>query len=153
MRRLDDVRVQRGLAASSTAGEAKGGGVAQQKRDLDEKQRMMEGEVEEMRVKNKEGDVKLKGVCNYLFCYMLSQCLPISCTSSYCSPTFIYSLYYTELLQQQSEHQAQAIASRNKRMAVAEMKNTTIDDLTRGLINYKYLGLGFERVGRENELL
>ena len=67
------------------------------------------------------------------------------------SPCCIHAVL--ELLQQQSSHQAQAIASQNKKMAIAEMNNTTIDDLTKGLINYKYLGLGFERVGKEGDLL
>jgi hypothetical protein len=60
---------------------------------------------------------------------------------------------FTELLKQQAEHQEQAIASRNKKLAIAEMKNTTIDDLTKGLINYKYTGLSFERVGKKGDLL
>ena len=29
---------------------------------------------------------------------------------------------------------------------------TTIDDLTKGIVNYKYLGLDFERTGEEDFL-
>jgi hypothetical protein len=33
-----------------------------------------------------------------------------------------------------------------------EAKKTTIDDLTRGVVNYKSLGLDFQRTKREGEL-
>lgn len=33
-----------------------------------------------------------------------------------------------------------------------ESKKTTIDDLTRGVVNYKKLGLDFAETGREGEL-
>lgn len=71
---------------------------------------------------------------------------------SFIHSNFSYNVL-TELLAQQAEHQAKAISSRNKQMAIAEMKNTTIEDLTKGLFNYKYLGLTFERVKKEGELL
>jgi hypothetical protein len=35
---------------------------------------------------------------------------------------------------------------------VQEAKRTTVDDLTRGIVNYKYLGLDFEKTDGENEL-
>jgi hypothetical protein len=40
---------------------------------------------------------------------------------------------------------------REKKRAVEETKKTTIDDLTRGVVNYKYLGLDFQKA--ENEQL
>ncbi|KAL7513273.1 hypothetical protein ACHAXN_010487 [Cyclotella atomus] len=120
LQRLDDVRTQRGLVAASNSENdaAVMGGVARQKRDLEEKKCSLEARVEAMRGKNTQGDMVLN-----------------------------------ELLKQQAEHQEQAIASRNKKLAIAEMKNTTIDDLTKGLINYKYTGLSFERVGKKGDLL
>lgn len=65
----------------------------------------------------------------------------------------VFNYVYSALLEKQSEYQAQAAATRNKKMTIAEMKNTTLDDLTKGLCNYKYLGLGFESVGKNGELL
>eukprot|EP00536_Pseudo-nitzschia_multiseries_P003346 jgi/Psemu1/301924/fgenesh1_kg.51_\ len=35
---------------------------------------------------------------------------------------------------------------------VEESKNTTIDDLTRGVINYKKMGVDFQRTGKDGEL-
>ena len=58
-----------------------------------------------------------------------------------------------ELLAQQNHHLAQASATRMKKMQLEEMKNTTLEDLTKWLCNYNYVGLKFERVGREGELL
>jgi uncharacterized protein YicC (UPF0701 family) len=61
MRRLDEVRVQRGLASDDSGEKDKGGGVAQQKRDLEEKQARLEAHVEELRGKNRVGEDRLSG--------------------------------------------------------------------------------------------
>lgn len=61
MRRLDEVRVQRGLASDDNGGKDKGGGVAQQKRDLEERQARLEAHVEELRGKNRVGEDRLNG--------------------------------------------------------------------------------------------
>ena len=38
------------------------------------------------------------------------------------------------------------------KLQAEEAKKTTIDDLTRGVVNYKALGLDFQRTKREGEL-
>ena len=153
IRRLDDVRIQRGLASSTTAGGCDtAGGLAQQKTDLKEKQERLEAEVAEWREKNREGEVCLNGTLSVAKVFTMMK-MSVALSNSH---NFLLPLSYTiriELLQQQADQQAAALASRNKKMAIAEMKNTTLDDLTKGLINYKYLGLGFESVGKENAML
>eukprot|EP00804_Cyclotella_cryptica_P023655 CCRYP_017687-RA/>CCRYP_017687-RA protein AED:0.08 eAED:0.08 QI:166/1/1/1/0.66/0.5/4/1483/240 len=113
LRRLDEVRSQRGLVNGDNDG-----GVAQQKRALEEKQSKLVADVEVWRDKNRVGKIQLD-----------------------------------ELLAEQSHQETLANATRSKKLQVQEMKNTTLDDLTKGLQNYKYVGLGFERVGVEGELL
>lgn len=153
LQRLEDVRVQRGLVASTDDGATKGGGVASQKRDLEEKQRGLEAKVEAVRRENAESD----GVLNGELVVVVILIHNGNCMFYYHdSNTELFhhlNIIHAELLKQQAQHQEQAIASRNKKMAFAEMKNTTIDDLTKGLINYKYTGLSFEGVGNKGDLL
>ena len=47
--------------------------------------------------------------------------------------------------------EARAAEVRAKKHLAEESKNTTVDDLTRGIVNYKYLGLDFEKA--ENQKL
>jgi hypothetical protein len=63
LQRLDDVRTQRGLVAASNSENdaAVMGGVARQKRDLEEKKCSLEARVEAMRGKNTQGDMVLNG--------------------------------------------------------------------------------------------
>ncbi|KAL7475728.1 hypothetical protein ACHAW6_001635 [Cyclotella cf. meneghiniana] len=116
LRRLDEVRCQRGLVNGD--GDVSVGGVAQQKRALEEKQRKLVADAKVLRDKNRAAQMELD-----------------------------------ELLAEQSHQQTLAEATRSKKVQLAEMKNTTVEDLTKGLLNYKYVGLGFERVGVEGDLL
>ena len=50
------------------------------------------------------------------------------------------------------KQRAQADEARLLKERVREAKKTTIDDLTRGLVNYKYTGLDFEKTQGLNEL-
>ena len=67
VQRLDDVRVQRGLASCAGEGSSNkvdgtsAGGMAQQKRDLEQKQARLQTEVDGLREKNREGEVRLNG--------------------------------------------------------------------------------------------
>lgn len=56
-----------------------------------------------------------------------------------------------ELKEEEDREQARAAEVRSKKRLAEESKNTTVDDLTRGIINYKYLGLDF--VKAENQTL
>jgi hypothetical protein len=58
----------------------------------------------------------------------------------------------TEIQLEQSKHEARAKEARELKERVKESKQTTVDDLTRGIVNYKYLGLDFEKADGENEL-
>jgi hypothetical protein len=65
LRRLDEVRCQRGMANGD---EGSIGGVAQQKRALEEKQCKLVADVEVWRDKNRVGQIQLDGEC----CFILS---------------------------------------------------------------------------------
>lgn len=51
-----------------------------------------------------------------------------------------------ELRKEYSEFKERAVELRRQKQETEMSKETTIDDLTRGIINYKYLGLDFERI-------
>lgn len=58
-----------------------------------------------------------------------------------------------EIQLEESKQRARAQEAQALKERVREAKQTTVDDLTRGIINYKYLGLDFEKSEGENELL
>jgi hypothetical protein len=49
------------------------------------------------------------------------------------------------LQEREAEHQSRAAEAREIKAKVEESKKTTVEDLTRGIVNYKYLGLDFEK--------
>jgi predicted anti-sigma-YlaC factor YlaD len=51
----------------------------------------------------------------------------------------------TDLQEREAEHQSRAAEARKMKAKVEESKKTTVEDLTRGIVNYKYLGLDFEK--------
>ena len=53
---------------------------------------------------------------------------------------------------EEAKQRARAAEARALKERVKEAKETTVDDLTRGIINYKYMGLDFEKSEGENEL-
>jgi hypothetical protein len=57
-----------------------------------------------------------------------------------------------EIQLEESKQRARAQEAQALKERVREAKQTTVDDLTRGIINYKYLGLDFEKSEGENEL-
>jgi hypothetical protein len=57
-----------------------------------------------------------------------------------------------EIQLEESKQRARAQETQALKEQVREAKQTTVDDLTRGIINYKYLGLDFEKSEGENEL-
>ena len=46
---------------------------------------------------------------------------------------------------EEADYQLRAADVRDMKAKVEEAKKTTVDDLTRGIVNYKYLGLDFEK--------
>ena len=56
-----------------------------------------------------------------------------------------------DLQEQAAREEERAAEVRSRKLAAELSKNTTVDDLTRGIINYKYLGLDFEKA--ENQKL
>ena len=71
--------------------------------------------------------------------------------SSFYFSCFPFSLMPPVLKKQKEREEARAAEVRSKRFLAEESKNTTVEDLTRGIINYKYLGLDFEKA--ENQKL
>jgi hypothetical protein len=58
----------------------------------------------------------------------------------------------TDIEVEETKQRARAEEARALMERVQEAKRTTVDDLTRGIVNYKYLGLDFEKTDGENEL-
>ena len=62
---------------------------------------------------------------------------------------FLYITHMVDIALEESKQRIRANdASSLKRMA-EESKKTTIDDLTRGIVSYKKLGLDFTQTGRD----
>ena len=51
----------------------------------------------------------------------------------------------SDLEQEEAVESSKAEEVREKKLRAEESKNMTIEDLTKGVINYKYLGLDFEK--------
>lgn len=68
----------------------------------------------------------------------------------HCTPK---CLSLAELLAEQSHQQTLADATRLKKLQLQEMKSSTSEDLTKGLLNYNYVGLKLERVGVEGGIV
>lgn len=66
LRRLDEVRCQRGLVNGDGDGVVSVGGVAQQKRALEEKQRKLVADAEVLRDKNRAEQMELDGECYFI---------------------------------------------------------------------------------------
>ena len=67
-----------------------------------------------------------------------------------CKPLSSQSLHLELKLQEQKER-ARADEATEMKRKVEEAKQTTVDDLTRGIVNYKFLGLDFEKA-QDNRL-
>jgi hypothetical protein len=59
---------------------------------------------------------------------------------------------HSDITMEESKLRLHAQEARSLNERVQEAKQTTVDDLTRGIVNYKYLGLDFEKTDGENEL-
>ena len=57
-----------------------------------------------------------------------------------------------DLGMEESKQKIRASDATTLKKATEESKRTTIDDLTRGVVNYKKLGLDFAQTGRDAEL-
>jgi len=57
-----------------------------------------------------------------------------------------------EIALEESKQRIRASEASNLKKAVEESKTTTIDELTRGVVNYKKLGLDFTQTGRDSQL-
>ncbi len=61
-------------------------------------------------------------------------------------------MFFLDIAIEESKHRIRAHDARALKEQAEEAKRTTVDDLTRGVVNYKYLGLDFEQTRKENEL-
>lgn len=57
-----------------------------------------------------------------------------------------------EITIEEKEQRERALQARALKTKVEEAKKTTVDDLTKGVVNYKFTGLDFEKTSVENEL-
>lgn len=78
----------------------------------------------------------------------------------YCSldcflPDFLFNyvrilfIYISELIEEHKQQKVRVQQTQRNWDAAKAAKQTTVDDLTRGIVNYKYLGLDFEKADHE----
>lgn len=60
--------------------------------------------------------------------------------------------FRSDIAIEESKHRLRAQDARVLKEQAEEAKRTTVDDLTRGVVNYKYLGLDFQQTDKENEM-
>ena len=60
--------------------------------------------------------------------------------------------FLPDMALEESKQRIRADDAAALKRSAEESKKTTIDDLTRGVVNYKKLGLDFTQTGREAEL-
>lgn len=65
---------------------------------------------------------------------------------------FSHKFYFTDMSLEESKQRIRADDAAALKRSSEESKKTTIDDLTRGVVNYKKLGLDFTQSGRGGEL-
>eukprot|EP00429_Kryptoperidinium_foliaceum_P056110 CAMPEP_0176089232 /NCGR_PEP_ID=MMETSP0120_2-20121206/44688_1 /TAXON_ID=160619 /ORGANISM="Kryptoperidinium foliaceum, Strain CCMP 1326" /LENGTH=257 /DNA_ID=CAMNT_0017423109 /DNA_START=131 /DNA_END=904 /DNA_ORIENTATION=- len=58
-----------------------------------------------------------------------------------------------DITEEEEKQRSRAQSARALKAKIEETKKTTVDDLTRGLVNYKHTGLDFVKTEIENELL
>ena len=58
-------------------------------------------------------------------------------------------LFATDLQIEEDNCKVRAIAAQQQAAMVAASKDTTVNDLTRGSVNYKYLGLDFQKADHD----
>jgi|APIni6443716594_1056825.scaffolds.fasta_scaffold2870537_2 hypothetical protein len=61
------------------------------------------------------------------------------------SNVFFVRCLYIELKLVEKKERARADEASDMKRQVEEAKQTTVDDLTRGIVNYKFLGLDFQK--------
>ena len=65
---------------------------------------------------------------------------------------FLTPIFSLEISLEAQKQRLRAEEARILRERVQEAKKTTVDDLTRGIVYYKHLGLDFEKTDGDNEL-
>ena len=126
------LRLERGLHDADTNTES----LVHRKTDLITQQNRLKEQIITLKQKRAMQQKDLKGVIP--LCTSFTFSLPRATTPS----PLIFS---TDLKKKEAEHQSRAAEARHMKAKVEESKKTTVEDLTRGIVNYKYLGLDFEK--------
>ena len=117
--------------------------IVQRRQNLIQESESLQAEIERLKQGRAEKERNVKGKA-VVFPYSICMLVDYPDLTSLVFP-------YAELKKEEAQEQARAAEVRSKKQLAEESKDTTLDDLTRGIINYKYLGLAFEK-GENNEL-
>ena len=107
LRQLKSLQYERGVA---TASDNTGGGVAEQRKKLENKQTKLQQEIQILQSKNRAEQCRLD-----------------------------------EIRIQERDVRERAQEVRAKKMEIEAQRGMTVEDLTKGLLNYKYTGLAFTK--------
>jgi hypothetical protein len=129
------VELERGLNVKESSSNS--ASLAKRRAELACEQEGLSKEIEELQEKHSKREEEIQGTCgnDVVFVY---------------KSLFLHPLH-TELKLQEQKERARADEATEMKQKVEEAKQTTVDDLTRGIVNYKFLGLDFEKA-QDNRL-
>lgn len=135
------VELERGLTnISSYSDNNKNGSesLAKRRAELDREQDDLSKEISELQEKHTKREEEIQGMYkNVQPCEMMT-CITLTFFFFQCT-------VHIELKLVEKKERARADEASDMKRQVEEAKQTTVDDLTRGIVNYKFLGLDFEK--------
>ena len=136
------VQMERGLNVNdqnSTNNGDHAESIAEKKKALEELHAELEREVENLQTECENREKRVLGE------YKSFSCI---------AQPFLSSSFraFVDVEAEEAKQNTRAQEARALKERVKEAKQTTVDDLTRGIVNYKHLGLDFEKTEGENEM-
>ena len=136
------LQLERGLAVSSERDDKDiSDSIAVRKSALEEQRSSLESELEKLREEYTSREKRVQGNQSIIFTPLVAQM----------RKDFSH-LVFSEISIEEKEQRERALQARALKAKVEEAKKTTVDDLTKGVVNYKFTGLDFEKTNVENEL-
>ena len=100
---------------------------------------------------NSSPRVRVERKVSHLYFSLLLSCIHVNFCSYVMVTLFYTSIIAPDLRLELAHQKGRAMDARELKQNVEFTKEATVDDLTRGIINYKFLGLDFEKADN-NEL-
>lgn len=147
LRQLKSLQYERGVVekfkdsnkTNSSDNIAGGGGIAERRKKLESKQKKLEEEVSMLESRNRMEKEQLDGTSVNVQCRT-----PLTVLSHLILLLRNYLLNHAEIMAEEVAVRKQADEVRKKKEEVEMARGITLEDLTIGLLNYRYTGLTFE---------